>query len=63
MGFTINDFAGRTGWGVQGQISGDQVLDGLGFGSNHLWQSFLGLSLLIVSSLCWWCLCWNACMP
>lgn len=48
MGFTINDFAGRTGWGVQGQISGDQVLDGLGFGSNHLWQTFLGLSLLIV---------------
>jgi hypothetical protein len=49
MGFAINDFEGRTGWGVSGDVSGDTILVQLGFENNHLWQAFLGLLMLTVS--------------
>ena len=53
MGLVINDFEGRTGWTCSNNstgciTTGDEIVDRLGFGSNELWQAFLGLGALIV---------------
>ena len=62
MGLAINDFQGRTGWSCGStpdtnssssnsgcMTTGDEILDRLGFGGNHLWEAFLGLIALTVA--------------
>ncbi|PSC71035.1 ABC ATP-binding isoform 2 [Micractinium conductrix] len=52
MGLAVNDFRGRDGWACPPAvleltpdctISGDDILNQLGFGGNHIWEAFVGL--------------------
>ena len=53
MALAINDFGGRTGWNCtvgsppDCVMSGDQILNMLGFNADHLWLAFVGLCALI----------------
>lgn len=54
QGLVINNFAGRTGWTCATAqdptctITGDQVIDRLGFGDKPRWEAYVGLSGLIL---------------
>ena len=56
MALSINDFGGRSGFKCPPNptpadgcvVSGDQVLDQLGFNADQLWLAFVGLIALII---------------
>ncbi|KAL4425753.1 hypothetical protein ABPG75_009769 [Micractinium tetrahymenae] len=54
QGLVINNFAGRTGWTCASPqdptctITGDQIIDKLGFGDKPRWEAYVGLSCLIL---------------